>query len=380
MSVIANFLRWRETARVPERIAAAAALSRAYIQRDLTLEQRMAAQAALTLLLDDPSPKVRIAMSEALCTSTRAPLEVVTALAGDQHEVAAPVILHSPLLTDSDLINILTNTAQSEIQAAVASRAGLSQRVIATLADVACARACAVLVSKNSVHIPAESLRRMIERHGDDCHLRSLLLKREGLPAHCRHLLLQRASEALSASPFVAKILGAQGARAVVSNARSDASLALVDHAKPTDHAQLVARMREAGELTSSLLVRAVAYGKTGFLAAALSSVTGTPEAKMNALLQKGSARSLLSVFRQAGLRAVTHEPILTALKICRDVEAGRCLHGPQEIARSMLATLEKSTEGGEQERIALASLLRRIFLEELRRNARSEAWALAAA
>ena len=380
MSVIANFLRWKETARVPERVAAAASLSRAYIQRELTLQQRMAAQAALTLLLDDPSPKVRIAMSEALCMSTKAPLEVVTALAGDQHEVAAPVILHSPLLTDSDLINILTNTGQTEVQAAVASRAGLSLRVIATLADVACARACAVLVSKNSVHISAESLRRMIERHGDDCHLRSILLKREGLPANCRHLLLQRASEALSASPFVARILGAHGAKKVVANARNDATLALVDQARPTDQALLVARMRESGELTSSLLVRAMAYGNTGFLAAALSSVTGTPETKMNSLLQKGSRRAQLSVFRQAGLRAVTHEPIITALEICRDVEAGRCLHGPQEIARSMLATLEKSSEGGEQERIALASLLRRIFLEELRRNARSEAWSLAAA
>lgn len=380
MSVIANFLRWKETARVPERVAAAAALSRAYVHRELSLEQRMAAQAALTLLLDDPSPKVRVAMSEALCMSTKAPLEVVTALAADQHEVAAPVILHSPLLTDSDLINILTNTGQAEIQAAVASRAGLSQRVIATLADVACARACAVLVSKNSVYIPAESLRRMIERHGDDSHLRSILLKREGLPPHCRHLLLQRASEALSSSPFVAKILGADGARLVVANARNDASLVLVDQARPTEQAALVARMREAGELTSSLLVRAMAYGKTGFLAAALAVVTGIPETKANTLLQRGSTRALLSLFRQAGLRAVTHEPILTALKICRDVEAGRCLLGPQEIARCMLVALEKSTEGGEQERIALASLLRRIFLEELRRNARSEAWALAAA
>lgn len=380
MSVIANFLRWKETARVPERVTAAAALSRAYIQRELTPEQRRTVQAALTLLLDDPSPKVRAAMSEALCMSTTAPLEIITALATDQHEVAAPVILHSPLLTDHDLINILINTAQAEIQAAVASRAGLSQSVIGTIAEVACARACAVLVSKNSVHIPADSLRRMIERHGDDSHLRSIMLKREGLPPHCRHLLLQRASDALSSSPFVSRVLGPSGAKVVVANARTDASLALVDQARPTDQALLVVRLRETGELTSSLLVRAVACGKTAFLAVALSTVTGLSGAKVDAILQRGSTRALLSLFRQAGLRPVTHEPILAALRICRDVEAGRALHRPQEIVRSMLAALEKTTEGSEQERMALSSLLRRLFLEELRRNARSEAWALAAA
>ena len=76
----------------------ASALARAYVNHDLPFEDRCAAEAALTLLLDDPSSKVRAAMAETLSMSHHAPLQVVSALASDQPEVSAIVFARSPLL------------------------------------------------------------------------------------------------------------------------------------------------------------------------------------------------------------------------------------------------------------------------------------------
>lgn len=380
MSVIANFLQWKETARVPERIAAAAALARTYVQRELNDEQKAAAHAAMTILLDDPSPKVRMALSDGLCMSGKAPVDIVVALAADQREVAAPVILHSPLLTDSDLVGLLTQSGRAEIQVLIASRMDLSPRVIATIAEIGSMKACAVLASRKDVHIPDISMRRIIECHGRDGTMRSLLLKNGSLSPCCRHLLLKLASEALGASPLVVGVLGEDGARAAVANARTEASVTLVENLRQSEQTALAARMRENGELTSSLLVRMVAFGRTGFFVAAMSAVTGIPEVRLAGLFQAGSRRALLGLLRQAGLRPVTHEPILAALLLCREVDAGRKVAGPLEISRVMLNALEESVEGGEQERAALASLLRRIHLEEMRKYARNQAWALAAA
>ena len=61
-----------------ERAAAASALARAYVQKELPFEDRCAAEAALTFLLDDPSAKVRQAMAEALSMSRHAPFQVVS--------------------------------------------------------------------------------------------------------------------------------------------------------------------------------------------------------------------------------------------------------------------------------------------------------------
>ena len=67
--VVSHFLKWVNTAKVAERSAAAAALARAYVDRDLPFEDRCAAEAALTLLLDDPSSKVRLALADTLSMS-----------------------------------------------------------------------------------------------------------------------------------------------------------------------------------------------------------------------------------------------------------------------------------------------------------------------
>src|SRR5215475_9203615 len=103
--VVSHFLKWVYTARVAERAAAAAALADAYINHDLPFEDRCAAEAALTLLLDDPSYKVRLAMADSLSMSRHAPLQVMNALASDQAEIAALVLSRSPLFSDADLID-----------------------------------------------------------------------------------------------------------------------------------------------------------------------------------------------------------------------------------------------------------------------------------
>ena len=77
--VIRHFLKWINNARVGERCAAAAALSRAFLDHELPFEDRCETEAALTLLLDDPSPKVRAALAEALSMSRHAPQQVIAA-------------------------------------------------------------------------------------------------------------------------------------------------------------------------------------------------------------------------------------------------------------------------------------------------------------
>src|SRR5690606_2482323 len=109
--VVSHFLKWVGTAKVSERAAAAAALANAYVQHTLPFEDRCAAEAALTLLLDDPSSRVRQAMAEALSMSRHAPPQVVAGLAADQPEVAALVVARSPLLTDADLIDRIASAS-----------------------------------------------------------------------------------------------------------------------------------------------------------------------------------------------------------------------------------------------------------------------------
>src|SRR6202161_2656451 len=99
--IVRQFLQWLRTAPAAERADATSALARAYLYSELSPDDHAAAEGALIMLLDDPSPLVRTALAEALASSVHAPPSVIMGLAADQPEVARSVLEYSPLLVDA---------------------------------------------------------------------------------------------------------------------------------------------------------------------------------------------------------------------------------------------------------------------------------------
>lgn len=379
--VVQHFLRWIETAKVAERAAAANALARAYIVSEMSFDDRCAAEAALTLLLDDPSPKVRLAMAEPLALSPRAPRQIVEALAGDQAEVAAPIIICSPLLADADLVDRLA-AGDDRIQALIASRPVVSVALAAAIAEVGCRDACLTALANDGAAFAGLSLRRMAERLGEDAEVREALFADRRLPADARHLLLVKVGDALAQSPLVAGLIGPKRAEKVKREACLRACLSLIDGTSAEDMAALVEHLRLSGELTSSFIIRAVAHGKIDFFGAVLVALTGQAYGRVRALLAGGRDIALGALLRTAGLADATHAVILRALKCWREVAAGRKLFGAQEVTWMMLAEIGATPgqTGPREGQADLAGLLKSIHLDVLRENARGHALAIAAA
>src|SRR4030081_3486873 len=119
--IVRQFISWIRTAPAGERAEATRSLARAWLISDLTEDDRAAAEGALLMLLDDASPLVRQAMAEVFARSADAPAAIVQALSLDQASVALPVLEHSPLLIDADLVDIIA-TGNFEMQCAIARR------------------------------------------------------------------------------------------------------------------------------------------------------------------------------------------------------------------------------------------------------------------
>jgi len=371
--VVGHFLKWAVTARVSERAAAAGALARAYVGKSLPFEDRCAAEAALTLLLDDPSAKVRAAMAEALAMSRQAPIQIVSALAGDQPEVAVWVLSLSPLLSDADLIDRVAG-GSSAVQAIVAGRPCVTKAIAAAIAEVGDDKACLTLLNNAGASIAAVSLRRVAERHGHVASVREALMRDPALPTECRHMLLVKVGEALKGSTLVIASIGTARAERVTREACVKASITLIDRTEADEHAALVEHLRLAGELTPAFVVRAVACGKIDFFGAVLGSLTAQSPARITSMLAGAQNVALSALFRQAGLAASTHPVILAALKIWREVARGERVAGVQEVTWTMLRELGDAADPD------LVALLKSIHVETLRENARIHALAIAAA
>ncbi|TIM48753.1 DUF2336 domain-containing protein [Mesorhizobium sp.] len=372
--VVSHFLKWIHTARVSERAAAASALAHAYINAELPFEDRCAAEAALTLLLDDASSKVRLAIAEALSMSHHAPLQIISALASDQPEVASLVLARSPLLTDADLIDRVAG-GQKAIQKLIADRPRVSMAVAAAIAEIGEPEACATLLANGGADIASLSFRRIAERHGHLPSVREALISDARLPADCRHMLLIKLGETLKGSPLVLALMGRARTERVMRDACVKASLTLIEGTRQEEHAALMEHLRLRGDLTASFIIRTIAHGKVDFFGSALVALSQQSEQRVRALLAGGHDVALQALLRSAGLAAATHAIILRALKVWREVANGKRLAGVQEVSWLMLKEL-----GGQSAEGDLAGLVKSIHLDALRENARGHALAIAAA
>src|SRR6202162_440562 len=163
--IVRHFLQWVRTAAAAERGDATSALARAYLYSDLTPDDRAAAEGALIMLLDDPSPLVRAELARALAFSEQAPPPVILGLAADQPEVASWVLEHSPLLVDADLVDAVA-TGRPQVQAAIVRRAYLPCAFSAAIAEVGSAEACLILIENPRAEIVPFSLDRIVARYG----------------------------------------------------------------------------------------------------------------------------------------------------------------------------------------------------------------------
>src|SRR5260370_25044066 len=195
--IVRHFINWIKTAPAGERAEATRSLARAWLISDLSADDRGAAEGALLMLLDDASPLVRQAMAEVFARSADAPAAIVQALSLDQPSVALPVLEHSPLLIDADLVDICA-TRNFQMQCAIARRINLPASVCAAIAEVGTASAALELIENAYAELAPFSWDRIVERHGHLAASRESMLVLGDLPAATPAALVDKLSNSVA--------------------------------------------------------------------------------------------------------------------------------------------------------------------------------------
>ena len=270
--IVRRFLAWAQSADADARAEGASALARAYLYSDLTASVRAEAALAMTALLDDPSVLVRRALAEALCRAHDAPRAVVLALAADEPEAAAPVLQHSPVLTDADLVDCVAS-GDVVAQTALARRPNLPPRANAALAETGQRRCGSRAHRQSRDRSFGGTAGRIFARFGDDASLREALLERPALPAALRARIAVAAAKdlAVEASQWMAP----SRAERVAREARDQAICTIASSCRPDERAELTRALRAAGALTPALLLRSLLGGERTLFVAGSGGTVG---------------------------------------------------------------------------------------------------------
>jgi uncharacterized protein (DUF2336 family) len=369
--IVRHFLQWVRTAAAGERAEATSALARAYLYSDLSPDDRGAAEGAMLMLLDDPSPLVRRALADALAASLDAPPAIVFALAADQSTIAAPVLALSPLFIDADLVDAVA-TGGPAVQVAIASRDALPRSVSAAIAEVGTAESCLVLVENHDADIAPFSIDRITERFGYLAAIRGTLLKRDDLPAATRQKLVAKLSETLAGFVAGREWLDADHAHRIAREACEKATIAIAAESPNFEVRGLISQLRVTGQLTAGLILRALLSGNVILFEEALAELTEMPVARVSSLVHDRGNVGLRALFEKAGLPSSTYPAFKEAIEAMRE---GGFVSEPGDAARLKRRMIERvltRCEHDELDELApLLTLLRRFATEAAREEAR---------
>lgn len=379
--IVQRFVKWCETANSRQRAEGVSILARAFVENRVADTDREQALAALTLALDDPSPKVRLRLAETLAASPRAPRQIVLALAGDTDEIGCLVAELSPVLSDSDLVD-LAATGGTGLQRAIAERSEVSLKLAAALAEVGDQAACAALLANPGARIAPSSHLRIAERHGDDAEVRGLMLERDDIPVDVRQTLILHLGQALIALPLVGHSVGAARASRIVFDACEQATAALADTIRADEVPAFVEHLRISGQLSTAFLIRTVCAGNIDLFAAALVALSGLSEKRVRAIVVDGRESAFNALVQTCGLPAAAAPLLRTAVQVWKLAIVGGGAPDADEIAAEVMTRLAAAFRGKRDEAgfEAVEALLNRLEAETLRASARQRAKQLAAA
>ena len=324
---------------------------------------------AMIFLLDDPAPKVRLALAEAMAECEDAPRAVILPLAEDQPEIAAHIILSPFLLTDADLVDLAAKGGDTT-RMLIAHRTYVSRPVSAALAEVGDVADVLALLENEGAVISRRSLTRIASRLGDEAEIRALLLDREDLPSDARHALVEKIGTALAGFGLIQAAVGTNRVERITREACDVATIGLVGEVVSTEMPALVEHLRLTGRLTPVFLMHALCTGRAEFFAAAITNLSGQEERRVRSILGDGREAAVRALYETTGLGVDISALFTEATMLWR-----REAKGADSLLSVSELLLARARSKGNAACQAMLELVERLAIAEQRQTARNYAF-----
>ncbi|MBS0386382.1 MAG: DUF2336 domain-containing protein [Proteobacteria bacterium] len=304
-----------------ERAHAAHKICRCIDEAQLTDEERAHAATIMSIMAQDVAVLVRRALAVALKSSSKLPHEIATTLAKDVESIALPVILNSPMLTDSDLVEIVRASPPTK-QIAVASRASLSTTVTGAIAQFAVSAAVERALANDNALFDEAGLETSLDRFGGVSGVTAAMVHRSELPVSVTEKLVTMVTGELFDHLVNSHELPPQIAIDLAMGARERATLDIVEQAaRQHDLPRFVQQLNLNGRLSPSLLMRGLCLGHMEFVEYAMAELAGISHQRMWLLMNDSGTLGLQAAFERAGMPPRLFPSFRAAIEVYHSIE-----------------------------------------------------------
>ncbi len=225
-------------------------------------------------LLHDVEMSVRGHLADRLAKLPAAPPELIRMLANDNIAVARPVLLHSTVLNDPELIDIIQHRGW-EHQMAIAMRRSISIAVSDSLVEADNTTVITTLLENEDAEISAATMAYLVEQSHRVDSYQNPLVRRQDLPRELAQRMHAWVSDALrqyiDANIEMDPALLAEAMASIADDAMADLD-APAD--EPSASSRLVARL-PGRDIDPKVLVKLLREGEISLFESMLSRMTG---------------------------------------------------------------------------------------------------------
>jgi len=257
----------------------------------------------LRRLTRDVEMAIRVALAQRLAEDTTAPHDLILLLVDDAIEVARPLILHSPLLTEADVLRLIAEAGIGH-QEAVAGRPNIGEPVTAALAHSEHESVLLALVRNVTAHISDTTYAVLVEKSRALSGLAEPLVRRPDLPPQLATALCEWVSDALKTYIKSNYAIAPHTLDSAISDANQVVqSEPAGPHDPPPDSAQkLIGKLAASGQLKAGFLIRVLSQGQADLFDLGFAHMLETELEKFRAFFYQDGIRPVALACRAAGI------------------------------------------------------------------------------
>jgi uncharacterized protein (DUF2336 family) len=304
-----DLIQLRDSATSETRIEIAKKTAMAYAQNAFSATEKKIAEEILRLLVADAETRVRQMLSDYLANLLDAPHEVMLALARDLPSISLPVLEHSYVLTEEDLIAIAQSTHDALVLCAIARRESVSQELSAALIEKSQEEVIITLLGNKSANIGASAFEGLMDDYRGSESILELLVHRGNLPTALAEKLFLLVSNEMRKKLCKDYNLPFQMAEHMTLQARDLAMLGVMDYAlHASDMKRLVQQLHAHGKLDIALVIRTLSLGDVRLFEHIMAELADVPLGNAQLLLFDQGRYGFEALYKAAHLPQQLYE------------------------------------------------------------------------
>lgn len=273
------------------------------------------------LLMRDLSTRVRTTLAERMQHNHTVPRDIILHLAQDVESVAMPILLHSNVLSDADLVNVVESSHDVGKLMAIANRETVSPRVTGALVETRYAPVVSTLLANEGAAINEQSYQKIVDEFANNEEILGAILEHPRMPMAVVERLISQVSAAVAKTLKAKFNVTEQKAEQDTAKMRESFMLRVLDGDVPQEEIEeVIAQMVAEGSLTPSLITTALCRGQWVFFTIALATMAKIPVENARRLLADRGFNGFTGLYRKSGLPDSMEEAVRILTRAVQDL------------------------------------------------------------